>query len=86
VWANAYLSGEVNLEVLVSGYGSGGSEEHIACDVPINSCRASEEMEVEIEVVEHHSKDKKGNVKAVVMDEGPCNPLHLPKRSFIVSL
>jgi hypothetical protein len=85
VWANTYLSSKVDLEALVLGYGLGESEEHVGCDVSIHSHRVLEEMEVEIEVGEHCIKDRKGKAKAVAMDEGPCDPLHLPKGSFVVS-
>jgi hypothetical protein len=85
VWANAYLSGKVNLEALAVGYGLGGSEEDIGREVLINSCRALEEMEVELEVEEPHVEDRKGKAKAVATDEGPHDPLHLPKGSFVVS-
>jgi hypothetical protein len=54
--------------------------------VSINSCRALEEMEVEIETVVSRGDDRKGKAKAIVVDDGPCDPLHLPKGSFIVSV
>jgi hypothetical protein len=49
VWAEAYLSSKIDVQELAMGYGSDGSEEDVGHQVSINSRRASEEMEVEIE-------------------------------------
>jgi hypothetical protein len=85
-WAEAYLSGEIDLEVVTVGYGSGGLDEHITHDLSVHSCRALEEMEVEIETMVSWGDDIKCKAKAVVVDDGPCDPLLLPKGSFVVSV
>jgi hypothetical protein len=84
-WAEAYLSGKINAQELAVGYGSDGSEEDVRREVLITSRRASEEMEVEIETVVSQGDDRKGKAKAIVVDDGPRDPLHLPKGSFIIS-
>jgi hypothetical protein len=84
-WAEAYLSGKIDAQELAMGYGSDGSEEDVRREVSITSRRASEAMEVEIKTVVSQVDDRKGKAKAVVVDDGPRDPLHLPKGSFIVS-
>jgi hypothetical protein len=84
-WAEAYLSGKIDAPELAMRYGSTGSEEDVGREVSIASRRASEEMEVEIETVVSRVDDRKGKAKAVVADDGPRDPLHLPEGSFIVS-
>jgi hypothetical protein len=50
-WAEAYLSGKIDVQELAMGYGSDGLEEDVGCEVSIASHRPLEEMEVEIETV-----------------------------------